>query len=72
MTTPTRFTADNLPVGKWICLADDEDQPGKFVKVEAFENGHAVLRDEDSMDRWGNKIDGEDYNESLPIYGWIQ
>ncbi len=69
---PTRFTADNLPIGKWICLADMDDQPGKFVKVVGFENGRAQLQDDDSMDRWGGKIEGEVYEESLPVYGWLQ
>jgi hypothetical protein len=69
---PTRFTADTLPVGKWICLADMDDNFGKFVKVVAIEDGRAYLQDEDSMDRWGGKILGEVYDESLPIYGWLQ
>jgi hypothetical protein len=69
---PTRFTADTLPVGKWICLADMDDNFGKFVKVVAIEDGRAYLQDEDGMDRWGGKILGEVYDESLPIYGWLQ
>lgn len=72
MNTPTRFTAETLPVGKWICLADSNDEFGKFVKVVGLENGIAYLQDEDSMDRWGGKIMGEVYDLSLPIYGWLQ
>lgn len=69
---PARFTADTLPVGKWICLADMDDNFGKFVKVVGLEDGRAYLQDEDGMDRWGGKIRGEVYDESLPIYGWLQ
>lgn len=60
------FTQDNTQVGKWIALADDNDQPGELVQVvevlEDPQGQYALVVDEGESDRF----------LSFPFYGWMQ
>lgn len=67
----------DVKVGQWICLEDPYSGGfGKFVKVlEIYARNcvtYAVLADEDSITRWGEKVRGESEDVSFPIYGWVQ
>lgn len=64
----------NLKVGQWVCLEDLDGNLGRFVQVDTIDTVHksVYLTEEDSMDRWGGKIEGETLPHDLPIYGVIQ
>jgi hypothetical protein len=57
------FTADNTEVGKWIALADDNDQLGELVEVievlEDPQGAYAFVTDESENERF----------LSFPFYG---